>query len=97
VYRADLPRTLTLVVALLLIAMAPTSIIAREFRVTDNRSEDDPTVEKLRFVGRLVAERCRGRLQIRVFHSGLAAHPIDGAQNNSRLLSPRWSKAWRHS
>ena len=71
VYRADLPRTLTLVVALLLIAMAPTSIIAREFRVTDNRSEDDPTVEKLRFVGRLVAERApeprlgvgHGRLQ----------------------------------
>jgi TRAP-type C4-dicarboxylate transport system substrate-binding protein len=82
VYRADLPRTLTLVVALLLIVVAPTGVFAREFRVTDSRSEDYPTVDALRFMGRLVAERSCGRLQIRVFHSGLATHPIDGALNN---------------
>jgi hypothetical protein len=71
VYRADLPRTLTLVVALLLIVVAPTSVFAREFCIADSRC-----------TGRLVAERSGGRLQIRVFHSGLATQPIDGAENN---------------
>jgi TRAP-type C4-dicarboxylate transport system substrate-binding protein len=68
VYRADLPRTLTLVVALLL-TVAPTSVVAREFRAADTQNEDYPTVEALRFMGSLVAERSGGRLQIRVFHS----------------------------
>jgi tripartite ATP-independent transporter DctP family solute receptor len=68
VYRADLPRTLTLVVALLL-TVAPTSVFAREFRAADTQSEDYPTVQALGFMGRLVAERSGGRLQIRVFHS----------------------------
>lgn len=67
-YRADLPRTLTLVVALLL-TVAPTSVFAREFRAADTQSEDYPTVQALRFMGRLVAERSHGQLQIRVFHS----------------------------
>ena len=81
-YRADLPRTLTLVVALLLMVVAQTGVFARAFRITDSRSEDYPTAEAQRFMGRLVAERSGARLQIRVFHSGLAIHPIDGAQNN---------------
>jgi tripartite ATP-independent transporter DctP family solute receptor len=68
VYRADLPRTLTLVVALLL-TLAPTSVFAREFRAADTQSEDYPTVQALRYMGRLVEERSGGRLQIRVFHS----------------------------
>lgn len=42
---------------------------AREFRVADTQSEDYPTVETLRFMGRLVAERTGGRHQLRVFHS----------------------------
>ena len=81
-YRADLSRTLTLVVALLLMVVAPTSVFAREFRVTDTQSEDAPTMETLHLAGRLVAERSGGQLQIRVFHSGLATHPIDGVQSN---------------
>jgi tripartite ATP-independent transporter DctP family solute receptor len=68
VYRADLPRTLTLVVALLL-TLAPTSVLTREFRVADTQSEDYPTVQALRYMGSLVEERSGGRLQIRVFHS----------------------------
>jgi tripartite ATP-independent transporter DctP family solute receptor len=68
VYRADLPRTLTLVVALLL-TVAPASVFAREFRAADTQNEDYPTVQALRFMGSLVAERSGGRLQIRVFHS----------------------------
>ena len=68
-YRADLPRTLTLVVALLLTLAAPTSVFAREFRAADTQSEDYPTVQALRYMGRLVEERSGGRLQIRVFHS----------------------------
>jgi tripartite ATP-independent transporter DctP family solute receptor len=68
VYRADLPRTLTLVVALLL-TVAPTSVFAREFRAADTQNEDYPTVQALRYMGSLVEERSGGRLQIRVFHS----------------------------
>ena len=68
-YRADLPRTLTLVVALLLIVVAPTSVFAREFRAADTQNEDYPTVQALGYMGRLVEERSGGRLQIRVFHS----------------------------
>ena len=68
VYRANLPRTLTLVVALLL-TVAATSVFAREFRAADTQSEDYPTVQALRFMGQLIEERSGGRLQIRVFHS----------------------------
>lgn len=68
VYRADLPRTLALVAALLL-AVISTSAFAREFRAADTQSEDYPTVQALRYMGRLIDERTSGRLQIRVFHS----------------------------
>ena len=67
-YRANLPRTLTLVVALLL-TVAATSAFAREFRAADTQSEDYPTVQALRYMGHLIAERSGGRLEIRVFHS----------------------------
>ena len=52
VYRADFPRTLALVVALLSMAAA-TSAFAREFRAADTQSEDYPTVQALRYMGRL--------------------------------------------
>jgi tripartite ATP-independent transporter DctP family solute receptor len=68
VYRADLSRTVTLVVALLL-TVASTSVFAREFRAADTQSEEYPTVQALRYMGRLIADRTGGRLQIRVFHS----------------------------
>ena len=66
--RAELPRTVAIAVALLLSA-APASVVAREFRAADTQSEDYPTVEALRYMGRLIAERSGGRHQIRVFHS----------------------------
>jgi tripartite ATP-independent transporter DctP family solute receptor len=66
--RADLSRTLVIAVALLL-SVAPASAVAREFRAADTQSEDYPTVEALRYMGRLIAERSGGRHQIRVFHS----------------------------
>ena len=66
--RADLSRTAVLVVALLLTAAA-TGTVAREFRAADTQNEDYPTVQALRYMGRLIAERTGGRHQIRVFHS----------------------------
>ena len=66
--RADLSRTVSLVVALFLTAIS-TSAVAREFRAADTQSEDYPTVQALRYMGRLIAERSGGRHQIRVFHS----------------------------
>src|SRR5665811_1328738 len=66
--RADLSRTGAIVVALFLTALS-TSAVAREFRAADTQSEDYPTVQALRYMGRLIAERSGGRHQIRVFHS----------------------------
>jgi tripartite ATP-independent transporter DctP family solute receptor len=68
VSRANLPRTLTLVVALLL-TVAATGAFAREFRAADTQNEDYPTVQALRYMDHLIEERSGGRLQIRVFHS----------------------------
>jgi tripartite ATP-independent transporter DctP family solute receptor len=66
--RADLSRIVALVVALSLPAVT-TSTFAREFRAADTQSEDYPTVQALRYMGRLIAEKSGGRLQLRVFHS----------------------------
>ena len=63
--RADLSRTIKLVVALCLTA-ASTGVFAREFRAADTRSEDHPTVQAPGYMGSLVAERCGGRHQIKV-------------------------------
>src|SRR5664279_1980729 len=46
-----------------------TGAVAREFRAADTQSEDYPTVQALRYMGRLIAEKSGGRHQIRVFHS----------------------------
>jgi tripartite ATP-independent transporter DctP family solute receptor len=66
--RADLSRTAALVVALFL-TVAATRAIAREFRAADTQNEDYPTVQALRYMSALIAERTGGRHQIRVFHS----------------------------
>src|SRR6202795_2081288 len=66
--RAYLSRTPAIVVALCLTAVS-TIAVAREFRVADTQSEDYPTVQALRYMGRLVEERSEGRHQVRVFHS----------------------------
>ena len=66
--RADLSRTIAPVVALFLAAMW-TSAVAREFRAADSQNENYPTVQALRYMGGLVAERSGGRHHIRVFHS----------------------------
>jgi tripartite ATP-independent transporter DctP family solute receptor len=65
--RADLSRTMTLVVALF--AVAATGAFAREFRAADTQNEDYPTVQALLYMGSMVAERSGGRHQIKVFHS----------------------------
>ncbi len=59
-------RIVTIVTLLSLMA-APA--LAREFRAADTQAEDYPTVQALRFMGRVIAERSGGRDQIRVFHS----------------------------
>jgi tripartite ATP-independent transporter DctP family solute receptor len=61
-------RTVTIVAALWLTA-ASTIVVAREFRAADTQAEDYPTVQALRFMGSMIAERSGGRDQIRVFHS----------------------------
>jgi tripartite ATP-independent transporter DctP family solute receptor len=66
--RAGLSRTVAILVALVFTA-ASTGAFAREFRAADTQNEDYPTVQALRYMGRLVAERSGDRLQIRVFHS----------------------------
>ena len=66
--RAYLSRTVAIVVALLLTAVT-TNALAREFRAADTQSEDYPTVQALRYMGRLIEENSGGRLKIVVFHS----------------------------
>jgi tripartite ATP-independent transporter DctP family solute receptor len=66
--RADFPRMVVLVVALCL-TVAATGADARELRAADTQNEDYPTVQALRFMGRVISERSNGRHQIKVFHS----------------------------
>jgi tripartite ATP-independent transporter DctP family solute receptor len=54
--------------ALAAVVLAPTSQ-AREFRVADTQAENYPTVQALRFMGSLIAQRTAGRHGVRVFHS----------------------------
>jgi tripartite ATP-independent transporter DctP family solute receptor len=56
-------------VAALWLTAASTIVAAREFRAADTQAEDYPTVQALRFMGSMIAERSGGRDQIRVFHS----------------------------
>ena len=68
--RADLSRTITLVVALFL-AAASTSAFAREFRAADTQNGDYPTVQvllyqALLYMGSMVAECGGGLHQIKV-------------------------------
>ncbi|PDT88309.1 C4-dicarboxylate ABC transporter [Bradyrhizobium sp. Y36] len=71
--RAELSRTGVIVVALLLAAVSmslrATGAVAREFRAADTQTEDYPTVQALRYMGALIAERSGGRHEIKVFHS----------------------------
>lgn len=66
--RAELSRTGVIFVALLLAVFA-TDAVAREFRAADTQTEDYPTVQALRYMGALIAERTGGRHEIKVFHS----------------------------
>jgi tripartite ATP-independent transporter DctP family solute receptor len=66
--RAEISRTVAIVVALFLMAVARNAL-AREFRAADTQSEDYPTVQALRYMGSVIEEKSGGRLQIRVFHS----------------------------
>jgi TRAP-type C4-dicarboxylate transport system substrate-binding protein len=75
--RADLSRTVALVVALPLAAVS-TSALAREFRAAATRNEDYPTVQGLRDIGRGVAERGGGRHQLMSdMIRALGAEPIE--------------------
>ena len=66
--RAEIQRTGVVFVALLL-AMCATGAFAREFRAADTQAEDYPTVQALRYMGVLIAERTGGRHEVKVFHS----------------------------
>lgn len=53
----------------LLFAICATGAVAREFRAADTQTEDYPTVQALRYMGALIADRTGGRQEIKVFHS----------------------------
>ncbi|HEV7878772.1 MAG TPA: TRAP transporter substrate-binding protein [Bradyrhizobium sp.] len=57
------------IVTALSLSVAAASAVAREFRAADTQAEDYPTVQALRFMSSVIAERSGGRDQIRVFHS----------------------------
>src|SRR5713101_1631103 len=66
--RADISRTVALVVARFLTAVS-TSAVALVFLATNTQSDGYRTVQSLHYMGRMIAERSGGRHQIRVFHS----------------------------
>src|SRR5436305_11708687 len=68
VFSRAVQRIATIVAALSLAAVSTTAS-AREFRAADTQAEDYPTVQALRFMGSMIAERSGGRDHIRVFHS----------------------------
>ncbi|MET4215319.1 TRAP-type C4-dicarboxylate transport system substrate-binding protein [Bradyrhizobium sp. LB7.2] len=61
--RAERSRTGVVFVALV-VAICATSAVAREFRAADTQTEDYPTVQALRYMGALIAERSGGRHDI---------------------------------
>lgn len=66
--RAVLSRTIALVVTLLCTAVSA-GALAREFRAADTQAEEYPTVQALRYMGRLITERTGGRHHLEVFPS----------------------------
>jgi TRAP-type C4-dicarboxylate transport system substrate-binding protein len=56
-------------VVALSVTAAATAAFAREFRAADTQNEDYPTVQALRYMSTLIAERSNGRHEIKVFHS----------------------------
>src|SRR6201985_3145696 len=62
-------QRIVIILTALTLAMAPMPAAAREFRAADTQAEDYPTVQALRFMGRMIAEQSGGLDQIRVFHS----------------------------
>jgi tripartite ATP-independent transporter DctP family solute receptor len=56
-------------VVALLAGATMVSAEARNFRSADNQVADDPTVEAVQYMARLVAERTGGRHSIQVFHT----------------------------
>jgi tripartite ATP-independent transporter DctP family solute receptor len=68
VFSRAVQRIATIVAALSLAAVSTTAS-ARDFRAADTQAEDYPTVQALRFMGRMISERSGGRDYIGVFHS----------------------------
>jgi len=60
---------LALAICTILGGAIPTVATAREFRAADTQTENYPTVQALRFMSALIAEKSGGRDQIGVFHS----------------------------
>lgn len=46
------------------------SVVARDFRVAETQVPDYPTVEGVRFMGKLIDERTKGRIKLKVFANG---------------------------
>ncbi|HEV7599256.1 MAG TPA: TRAP transporter substrate-binding protein [Bradyrhizobium sp.] len=68
VFSRAVQRIVVIVTALSLSAASAVAV-AREFRAADTQAEDYPTVQALRFMSSVIAQRSGGRDQIRVFHS----------------------------
>ncbi len=57
-------------VALIAVAMLSTAPYARDFRSSDVHPADYPTVEAVKYMGKLLSEQTKGRLGVRVYPSG---------------------------
>lgn len=55
----------------------PASVSARDFRVAETQVPDYPTVEGVKFMGKLVEERTQGRLKLKVFANSALGNERD--------------------
>ena len=76
--RAELQRTVVLVVALL-VTGGSMNAFAREFRAADTQSQDNPTVPAFRFMGRQLHERKQAEAAGVIIVSDIDKTPFEAA------------------
>lgn len=69
------------VLASMLAAAAPATAGTRDFRVADTHPADYPTVQALNHMGRVLNERTKGRLGLKVLHSRIMGEEAETIQH----------------
>jgi len=74
------------VLAVALAASLSTSLLARDFRSAEVHPPDYPTTQAVQYMGKLLSEQTKGRLNIRVYASGSL-----GTATATRFWTSTWA------